>query len=84
MPYLEMFGAMWMYVLLRAFQQRNVAFMNYSWVVPTSYCMAVMDVFVITFVAHRGWSIGLVLANGTGGALGSLCAMYLHKRWVSK
>ena len=79
-----MFGSCYIYVLLRAFQQRNVAFLNYAWIVPTSYFMAVMDVFIVAFIAHAGWSAGIVLANGTGGCLGALSAMWLHKRWVTK
>lgn len=79
-----MFGAMFSYVLLRAFQQRNVAFDNYAWVVPTSYLMAIVDVFIIAFVSHQGWTWPIVLSNGTGGALGALAAMKLHKLWVKK
>jgi hypothetical protein len=79
-----MFGACYVYVLLRAFQQRNVAFDNYGWILPVSYCMAVVDVFIVAFVAHQGWSVGIVLANGTGGFLGCLSAMFLHNRWVKK
>ena len=81
---LTMFGAMFAYVMLRALQQRNVAFDNYAWVVPTSYCMAVVDVFIIAFVSHAGWTVPIVLANGSGGALGALCAMQFHKRYVKK
>ena len=81
---LVMFVAMFCYVFVRAFQQRNVAFGHYWWVVPVSYVMAALDVFVITFVAHQGWSVAIVLANGTGACLGSLSAIYLHKRWVKK
>ena len=84
MQYLTMFGACYCYVLLRAFQQRNVAFDNYRWIVPTSYFMASMDVFIVAFIAHTGWSVGIVLANGTGAALGCISAMYAHHRWVKK
>jgi len=77
-----MFGACYVYVLLRAFQQRNVVHDNYLWIVPTSYLMATGDVFIIAFIAHAGWNIWIVLANGTGGALGCLSAMYIHRRWV--
>jgi hypothetical protein len=77
-----MFGAMYVYVMLRAVQQRNVAFDNYAWVIPTSYCMAIVDVFIITFVAHQGWTLPIVAANGTGGALGALSAMWFHKRFI--
>lgn len=79
-----MFCAMFVYVMLRALQQRNVAFDNYFWVIPTSYAMAAFDVFIIAFVAHAGWSVPIVLSNGTGAALGALCAMKFHKRYVKK
>jgi hypothetical protein len=46
--------------------------------------MAVVDVFIIAFVSHAGWTIPIVLANGSGGALGALCAMQFHKRYVKK
>lgn len=81
---LEMFGSCYVYVLCRAFQQRNVAFANYAWIVPTSYCMAVLDVFIVAFIAHSGWTPAIVLANGSGGCLGCLSAIYAHRRWVSK
>lgn len=84
MRYVVMFGACYLYVLLRAFQQRNVAFDNYWWIVPTSYGMAVVDVFIVAFIAHSGWEPGIVFANGTGGFLGALSAMYMHKRWVKR
>ena len=77
-----MFAAVFCYVFVRAFQQRNVAFAHYWWIVPTSYCMATLDVFIIVFVAKSGWHVPVVLANGTGGACGALCAVYLHKRFI--
>lgn len=84
MQALEMFLSCYAYVLCRAFQQRNVAFDNYKWIVPTSYLMAVLDVFIVAFIAHVGWTPLIVAANGTGGCLGALSAMMLHKRWVKK
>jgi hypothetical protein len=81
---LEMFGAVFCYVFVRAFQQRNVAFAHYWWIPITSYIMAMLDVFIIVFIAHGGWHLGIVLANGTGGCCGALSAVYLHKRWVKK
>jgi hypothetical protein len=82
MAALEMFASCYFYVLCRAFQQRNVAFANYRLMVPTSYCMAVLDVFIIAFVAHAGWTPLIVFANGSGGCLGAISAVFLHKRWV--
>lgn len=80
----QMFFSCYLYVLCRAFQQRNVAFANYAWIIPISYCMAVLDVFIIAFIAHAGWTPFTVFANGSGGCLGALSAIYLHKRWVKQ
>ncbi len=79
---LEMFAAVFGYVFVRAFQQRNVSGGHYLWIVPTSYAMAMLDVFIVVFVAHAGWHLSVVLANGTGGCFGALAGVFLHKRWV--
>ena len=76
--------SMFVYVMLRALQQRNVAFDNYGWVIPTSYAMAVVDVFLITTVARSSWQPWLVFGYGTGGAFGALAAMWFHKRFVKR
>lgn len=81
-PYAIMFGASYVYVFLRAMQQRNVAFDNYGWVLPVSVCMASVDVFVIATIASNGFHIWIVAMNGIGGGLGSICAMYIHRRFV--
>ena len=79
---LEMFGAVFCYVFVRAFQQRNVSGAHYWWIVPTSYLMAVLDVFIIVFIAHSGWHLPVVLANGTGGCFGTITGVFVHRRWV--
>lgn len=75
---------MFLYVILRALQQRNVAYDNYGWVIPTSYAMAVADIFLITTVSKASWSLGLVFGYGTAGATGALVAMWFHKRFVKR
>jgi hypothetical protein len=82
--YLAIFFAAFVYVMLRAFQQRNVAFDSYGWIVPTSYCMAVVDIFLVASFAREGWSWALVFWYGTAGAAGSLCAMWFHKKYVMR
>ena len=80
--------AYFIFVFFKAFQQRNVAFMHYKWVLPTSYMMACTEVFVISLVAHeavQGLSWGLLwfaLTIGTGGGLGAVIAMWIHYRHV--
>ena len=76
-------GAMFLFVFFKAFQQRNVAFDHYKWVIPISWCMALTEVFVISLIAMAGFSIALALAIGSGSGLGALAAMYLHKRYLS-
>jgi hypothetical protein len=77
-------ATMFLYVILRALQQRNVAYDNYGWVIPTSYAMACADVFLITTVSKANWSIGLVFGYGTAGAAGALFAMWFHKRFIKR
>ena len=69
------------YVFLRAFQQRNVSEARYGWMVPVSYFMAAFDVCIISTVARNdGSMVWLVFQMGTGGALGSVLAVMIHKR----
>lgn len=81
--------AYFIFVFFKAFQQRNVAFMHYRWILPISYLMATTEVFIISLVAHEAvkgitWSLlWFALTIGTGGGFGALAAMYLHKRHVS-
>lgn len=81
-PYAITFGASFLYVFLRSMQQRNVAFDNYGWVVPVSLCMATVDVFMIVRISNTGFDPVLVASIGIGGGIGSVLAMYIHKRFV--
>jgi hypothetical protein len=74
-------------VFAKAFQQRNVAFVNYKMVMPISYLLAFADVTVIGLVAHtavntEGWvaMAWMAFAVGTGGGLGAISAMFLHHK----
>ena len=80
MIYIYMFIAHFLYVFLKAFQQRNVAFDHYKMIVPISYGMALMEVFVIASIATRGFTVLSVVALGTAGGLGALLAMWSHKK----
>jgi hypothetical protein len=72
--------AMFAFVFLKAFQQRNVAFDHYLPVVPTSIAMAFCEVYVIAVVVRVGYHVPTVLSVGIGAGLGALGAMALHKR----
>lgn len=75
-------AAYFVYVFFRSFQQRNVAFLHYNWIMPVSLCMALIDVFVISSVAKYGFDLWLVLCIGVGGGLGCIVAMQVHTRYL--
>lgn len=72
--------ASFIFIFLKAFQQRNVAFNQFAWVIPCSLAMAVVEVYVIASVVMKGWHLPLVLAIGLGAGIGAMCAMLLHNR----
>jgi len=78
--YLATFGASFVFIFLRAFQQRNVAFDNYIAILPVSLMMAVVEVFVVANIATQGYHWPLVLTIGLGSGSGALSAALLHKR----
>lgn len=76
-------------VFAKAFQQRNVAFVNYKLVLPTSYLLSLTDVTWIALTTYSVvgvmdgdkslWQLAtLAFAIGTGGGLGCLAAMKIH------
>jgi hypothetical protein len=77
-----LFCASFLFVFLKAFQQRNVAFDHYKWVLPCSFGMAVTEVYVVATIVQTGYSFGAVVGMGCGGGTGALLSMYLHKRYL--
>lgn len=77
---LTLFAANFMFIFLKAFQQRNVAWLNYLFVLPLSIFMAAAEFYVIHRVAELGWQWWAVLAGGLGAGLGALTAMWMHER----
>jgi len=74
------FFASFVFIFLRAFQQRNVAF-DHEWIVlPTALVMAFAEVYVVANIAVKGYSIPLVLTVGAGSGFGTLAAMWSHKK----
>lgn len=81
--YLAAFAAAFVFVGLRSTQQLNVVHKKYKWILPTSYMMAFVEVFLISQMAANGvgW---IVFFIGTGGGLGSMAATWFHGRYLSK
>lgn len=89
MQIMTVFVANFVFVFFKAFQQRNVAFMHYKWVMPISLLMAFTELYVISAVALRVINADhyldmwpLILAVALGGGLGALSSMYLHNRYL--
>lgn len=83
--------ANFIFIFLKAFQQRNVAFMHYAWVLPTSFAMGVVEVGVIGAVAIEAsnaehfidmWP--LIVAVAFGGGLGCLASMFVHHKYIGR
>ena len=83
--------AYFLFVFFKAFQQKNVAFDHYLWVMPISYVMSFTEVLVTSLIAvtavQRGISWDLLwfaLAIGTGGGSGAMLAMWTHNKYIRK
>jgi hypothetical protein len=77
------------FVFFKAFQQRNVAFMHYWWIMPISFCMSTTEVFALSLVAisavaadHWWQMLPYACTLGVGGGSGAIVAMYTHHRYV--
>ncbi len=81
---LALFLASFVFVFLKAFQQRSVAFDHYKWIMPTSFAMAAMEVYVIAAIVTTGYSVWAVASMGLGGGLGCLLSMYIHRKFLGR
>ena len=77
------FTATFVYVFLKAIQQLNVVRAKYIWIVPTSFAMAVCEVYTVVVAAERGWGL-IVLPIGLGGGLGCVLAVWVHGRFIKR
>ena len=82
MNYLVALCVSFIYVFLKAFQQKNVVFDNYALIAPTSMFMAFCEAtIIILYVKNTFW---IFIPIGIGASLGSMLAMYVYNRWVRK
>ena len=70
--------ATFLLIFLRAWQQQNVQHIYYWWAAITSYGLAAADVMVVLGVVNYGYDA--IPYIGTGGAIGVVSSMWLHKR----
>src|SRR3546814_2496391 len=69
--------------IFQGFQSRNVNNGNYGLAACSSFAMGFSQVYVLSKVISSA-SILHTLAYCTGGALGIVLAMYVHRRFVQK
>ena len=78
-----LFLANFIFIFLKAFQQRNVAHMHYLPVIPTSILMAIAEVYTIGVIASMAvtssWDWLAVGAIAFGGGVGCIASMWCHK-----
>jgi len=77
------FASNFVFIGLKAFQQRNVTAEKYALIHITSMLMAAVEVYVIWKMAEHGPTLELVLTLGAAGGTGASLATWLHKRHVS-
>ena len=72
------------FVFLKAFQQRNVAFEHYAAVMPLSLMMGLAEYTMIGVIAVQAAQMShswlTALAMGAGAGLGALLAIKIHTR----
>ena len=83
--YLLAFISSLLYVGSKSVQQCNVASKVYSLILPFSFIMAFLEIFIIgTISGHDGNVWWLACSLGFGGGLGSMAATYLHDRMLTE
>jgi hypothetical protein len=78
---MEILIATFVSVFGRAIQQLNVVGGHYLAAALTPYLIAAGDVAVVLLVVDAGW--WSIPWAGTGGALGAVSAMVLHRRFIA-
>lgn len=83
LPWLELalgFISSFVFIGLRTVQTKNIAGNHCRLAVATSYFMTASEFVSVGLFVRNGWV--MFLPCGTGAALGILCAMKLHSRFV--
>lgn len=90
MSYVILSVTNFLYIFLKAFQQRNVAFLHYGWAALTNFLLVLTEVVIIgniasVFIGGDLYSIMYsVLALGIGGGSGCIMSMYIHSKYLTR
>ncbi len=89
MDLLIIFVTNFLFVFIKAFQQRNVTWLKYRPVLPSSFSMTVTQVYIWHAVSVRtiaGASFlemwPLIITMTIAAWLGTISGMYLHDRYI--
>ena len=89
MDLLIIFGTNFLFVFIKAFQQRNVTWMKYRPVLPSSFSMTVTQVYIWHTVSVRTMAGAsfielwpLIITMTIAAWLGTISGMYLHDRYI--
>jgi uncharacterized membrane protein YfcA len=75
------FFASFIFVFLKSWQQQNVVYRHYRWIMPTSMAMAFCEGYVVWQIATV-FTVPLLVVIGLGSGSGCMLATYLHHRFL--
>lgn len=90
MNYIMLGCANFMYIFLKAWQQRNVAHLHYGWALATNFFLVCVEVAVMGSIALAVTGAGsmalpyVIVAMTIGGGSGCLLSMYLHSTYIGR
>lgn len=82
--------ANFLYIFLKAFQQRNVAHLHYGWAIATNVFLVGTELLVMGSIALAAVAGGFYpllytgIAMTIGGGTGCVLSMYLHSRYLTR
>ncbi len=70
-------------VFALGFQSRNVNHGNYGWAAGTSFFIGMSQAMVWRRITNPSAGLMEVVVYAVSGAIGIVCAMYIHQRFIS-
>jgi len=71
-------------VFFKALQNRNYNFDNYVMILPTSWAIAVCELYLLSVLIKEGIDFWYMFVVGTGSGFGGMIAMAFHHRYIRR
>ena len=90
MLYIALAFANFIYIFLKAFQSRNIAFLHYRWAMTTNVFLVAAEIFVMGNIAlavtYGGWVpiLCTFVSMCAGGGTGCIASMYIHDKYLTR